>query len=143
MRHIIFTFLCVLLITTGSSAQVAVIAHKTVPVSKIKRSELIDFFTYDVKKWSSGEPILVKDLTLKTEVKTTFYNYLGKSPSRMKSIWLKMMLSGEGDPPERIESEEEMVQKVATTPGALGFVSHAKVNDQVKILLTIPNEKKE
>lgn len=143
MRRLVFTILVLLLICNAGSAQVAVIAHKSVPMTQIDRSALLDFYTFDVKEWSSGEPVVIKDLKPKTEVKSAFYDYLGKSTSRMKSIWLKMMLSGEGDPPETIQSEDEMVKKVASTRGALGFVSADKVNNDVKILLTIPVEKKE
>jgi ABC-type phosphate transport system substrate-binding protein len=143
MRSILLTILVILATCAASSAQVAVIAHKNVPMTKIDRSALLDFYTFDKKEWSSGEPVVIKDLKPKTEVKSTFYDYLGKSTSRMKSIWLKMMLSGEGDPPETLQSEDEMVKKVASTPGALGFVGADKVNNDVKILLTIPVEKKE
>ena len=97
----------------------------------------MDFYTGDIKKWNNGDNVIVKDLKPKGEVKNTFYKFLGKTPSRMKSIWLKKMLSGEGDPPEAIKSEEEMLEKIATTPGAIGFINHAKVNNNVKILIVI------
>ena len=58
----------------------------------------------------------------------------------MKSIWLKKMLSGEGDPPESMKTEEEMLKKVALTPGAIGFVSQARASDEVKTLILIPAE---
>ncbi len=58
----------------------------------------------------------------------------------MKSVWLKRMLSGEGDPPLAVESETEMVKRVAATPGAIGFVSREAVNDTVKTLAIIEHE---
>ena len=120
-----------------SFSQVAVIAHKSVPVDKIKKTELLDFYTGDIKKWSDGTNVIVKDLKPKGDVKKTFYKFLGKTPSRMKSIWLKSMLSGEGDPPEALISEEKMLQKIAATPGAIGFLSQAKVDNNVKTLIVI------
>ena len=120
-----------------SFSQVAVIAHKSVPVDTIKKSELLDFYTADVKKWINGEKVIVNDLKPKGEVKKIFYKFLGKTPSRMKSIWLRNMLSGEGDPPEALKSEEEMLQKIAATPGAIGFLSHTKVDNNVKTLIVI------
>jgi hypothetical protein len=59
----------------------------------------------------------------------------------MKSIWLKKMLSGEGDPPQAMNSEAELVRKVAATAGALGFASKANVREDVKMLLEINDEK--
>lgn len=126
-------------ITVGQ-AQVAIIAHKSAPVDDIKKTELLDFYTGDIKKWANQTPVVVFDLKPKSEVKEVFYNFLGRSPSRMKSIWLKKMLSGEGEPPQALESEEEMVKKVAETAGAIGFVSKAKLNDEVKTLFIIEDD---
>jgi ABC-type phosphate transport system substrate-binding protein len=136
----IATIICLLTWATNSSGQVVVIAHKSVPMDTIKKSVLLDFYTCDIKKWSDGQPIIVLDLKLQSEVKTAFYNFLGKSSSRMKSVWLKKLLSGEGDPPEAMNSEEELLRKVAATAGAIGFVSKAKVRENVKILLEINME---
>jgi ABC-type phosphate transport system substrate-binding protein len=119
-----------------------VIANKSVPLDTLKKSELLDFYAYDIKKWSDGQPVIVFDLKSQNGVKTTFYNFLGKSPSRMKSIWLKKLLSGEGNPPEALNSEEELLKKVATTAGAIGFVSKANMRKDVKLLLEIHDEKK-
>jgi len=137
MKIVIVTLLFLFSWPEASFSQVAVIAHKSVPVDTIKKSELLDFYTADIKKWINGEKVIVNDLKPKGEVKKIFYKFLGKTPSRMKSIWLKNMLSGEGDPPEALKSEEEMLQKIAATPGAIGFLSHTKVDNNVKTLIVI------
>jgi ABC-type phosphate transport system substrate-binding protein len=134
--------ICLFVWATNSSGQVVVIAHKSVPMDTIKKSVLLDFYACDIKKWSDGQAVVVFDLKAQSDVKTVFYSYLGKSSSRMKSIWLKKMLSGEGDPPMVMNSEEELLEKVAVTAGAIGFVSKAKVRENVKILLEINDEKK-
>ncbi len=124
-----------------SFSQVAVIAHKSVPVDTIKKSELLDFYTGDIKKWHDGQPVVILDLKPRGDTKKAFYKFLGKSPSRMKSIWLKMMLSGEGDPPLSMRSEDELLKKVASTPGAIGFVSQRRATGDVKTLSLIEKEK--
>ncbi len=137
MKIVIVTLLFLFSWPETSFSQVAVIAHKSVPIDKIKKSELLDFYTGDIKKWINGDKVIVNDLKPKGEVKKIFYKFLGKTPSRMKSIWLRNMLSGEGDPPEALKSEEEMLQKIAATPGAIGFLSHTKVDNNVKTLIVI------
>lgn len=128
---------CIIFWINGISAQVAVIAHKSVPLDTVKAPELLNFFTGDISFWSGGEPIIIFDLKTKSEVKDTFYNFLGISSSRIKSIWMKRMLSGDADPPEFLKSEEDMLKKVASTAGAIGFVSQSKVNGEVKVLVVI------
>ncbi len=124
----------------GASGQVAIIAHKGVSTDAIGKQQLLDFYTGDDRKWDDGVPVTVLDLKRKNATKKALYEYLGKSTSRMKSIWMKRMLAGEGDPPEAMESEDEMLRKVASTPGAVGFVSEFKVTNEVKILAIIGGE---
>ena len=125
---------------TSAADSVAVIAHPSVPEKELNKTKLLDIYSGDVKNWSDGRPVVVLDLKPTGDIKETFYKFIGKSPSRMKSVWMKRMLSGEGDPPQAVESEAEMVRKVASTPGAIGFVSRAAVNDTVKTLAIIEHE---
>jgi len=142
MRIIIAVYFFLLAGISGVFPQVAVIANPSVPVEAIEKSELEDFYTGDIRQWSDGESVIVFDLKPKGEVKNIFYQYLGKSTSRMKSIWMKNMLLGEGDPPESIQSEEELLEKVVSTPGAIGFISQAKTSEEVKILIVINEQSK-
>jgi ABC-type phosphate transport system substrate-binding protein len=120
---------------------VAVIAHKSVPMDTIKKSELLDLYSKEIKKWSDGQQVVLHDLDQKGDTKSAFYKYLGKSASRMKSVWLKKMLLGEGEPPQSLDSEETILNKVAATNGAIGYVSRAYVTADVKILVEIDNSK--
>jgi ABC-type phosphate transport system substrate-binding protein len=128
-------------------AQVAVVANKSVPVTSIDNRTLLDLYTGDVKTWSSGERVVLTDLKPRGAVKDSFYEFLGMSASRLKSIWMKNMLSGEGDPPASFASEDEMLARVAGTPGAIGYVSIAKAREAraagaaVVTLLEIPEIK--
>jgi ABC-type phosphate transport system substrate-binding protein len=141
MKKLILTTFILICVQLPAFGQVAVIAHKAVPVDTINKSELLDFYTYDIKKWENNSPVVIIDLKPKSQAKTDFYKFLGKSISRMKSIWLKKMLSGEGDPPESVQSEDEVVQKVASTPGALGFARAEKVvTGKIKVLMRIPSD---
>jgi len=132
-----FSLLVILFISSTLDAQIAVIAHKDVPIDEISKTLLYDYYTGDRLEWEDGETVIVLDLKPKSELKEEFYEYLGTSTSRMKSIWLKKMLAGEKDPPETCESEEKMLEKVIKTPGAIGFVHKDKLTDEVKLLLEI------
>lgn len=138
------TFLAALCLCTGNAAsQVAVIANKSVPIDEVKQAELLDYYTGDIRRWNDKLPVVVFDLKPKEEIKESFYKYLGKSTSRMKSIWMKNLLAGEGEPPEALESEDEILAKVASTPGGIGFVRKEKVDKNVKVLLVIESESDE
>ena len=131
---IVLSFCCVI----TASAQVAVVAHKDVPVESISKDQLLDFYIGDIQAWPSSElEIVVCDLREKGDVKDGFYDFLGKSSSRMRSIWLKRKLAGEGNPPLFFQSEEDLLEHITNTPGAIGFVHLSKVTSNVKILIEI------
>ncbi len=121
-------------------AQVAVIAHPAVPADSIDRGRLLDFYTGDIRSWSDGQPVVAIDLGPHSETREAFYRYLGKTSSRMRSIWLKRKLAGAGDPPFAMPTEELVVARVGTTPGAVGFVSQDRVSARVKVIAVIPTE---
>jgi ABC-type phosphate transport system substrate-binding protein len=121
-------------------AQVAVIAHRQVPVDTLAQHELLDFYSGDRREWSDRTPVVVLDLKEKGGIRDLFYAYLGKPVSRMKSIWLRNKLSGEGDPPLTLEDEAAVLEKVQQTPGAIGFISSDQVDTTVKILAIIRSD---
>lgn len=124
----------------SAAAQVAVIAHPSVPAEQVERTTLLDFYTGDRKTWDNGQPVVVVDLEPRGEVKEVFYRFLGRSPSRMKSIWLRRKLLGEGEPPEAMATQEALLQRIRSTPGAIGFVDERLVTDDVKVLTIIPTD---
>ena len=120
-----------------SDSAIVVVANLATPDSALDRDAVLDFYTGDIKVWSDGSRVMLLDLDGHKELRDRFFDYLGKSSSRMRSIWLKNMLSGEGQPPAAMKDEDELIRKVASTPGAIGFVTRDKVSDKVKVLLTI------
>ena len=142
MKIVMVIIFFILICTVRASGQVVVIANKSVPVNTLEKTDLLDFYTGDVRKWSDEQQVVVLDLKSKSEVKEIFYKFIGKSSSRMKSVWLKKMLLGEGDPPVSMNSEEDLLNKVASTPGAIGYISQATVSEEVKILIVVNEVKK-
>lgn len=138
----IIFLLGLLFLAANAAAQVAVIANKNVPLDSLSKTQLRDFYSCEMKLWEKGLPVAVVDLKLPGEAKEAFYKFLGMTASRMKSLWLKKMLMGEGGEPLAVKSEEEMLKKVASTAGALGFVSLSKVTAEVKTLLVIASSEK-
>ena len=117
-------------------AQVAVIAHNGVPVDQIDSATLEAIYALDQGKWGDGSRIVRYDLNTDSPVKQAFYSYIGTDAGDIKKVWLRKKLSGEAQPPETIGAAE-VVQKVSSTPSAIGYVSADAVTDGVKVLATI------
>ncbi|HTY37792.1 MAG TPA: hypothetical protein VMH23_11815 [Bacteroidota bacterium] len=137
MKKLLGLAFAVMLAVPQLNAQVAVIAHKGVSVSAISASAAADIFSLSTKEWKDGSPVVVFDQKTEGATRTKFYEFIGKSPIELKKIWMRIQLSGEGKAPTIVGSDDEVVQKVASTPGAIGYVAASKASGDVKILATI------
>ncbi|MBD1210891.1 MAG: hypothetical protein H9535_20875 [Ignavibacteria bacterium] len=120
-----------------AQAQVAVIAHKSVASGSVDNSTLLDMFTLNTKNWGDGGKITVIDFKNDSPSRTRFYAALGTSFVEMQRTWLRKQFSGKAQPPLLLGSDDEILSKVASTPGAIGYVSADKVSKDVKVLATI------
>lgn len=118
-------------------AQIAVIANKSVPVNQLTKQQLLDIYSGEIRSWNNGDPIFVFDLRTDLEIRDDFYQLIGRSSSRMKSIWMKKLLSGEGEPPKEIDSQDALILKIENSAGAIGFISSSKVTQKVKVIKII------
>lgn len=126
-----------LIMSSQAFGQVAVIANKSVADNALTVNKVDDIYSLRAKTWSDGKAIVPITLKNESDVTNKFFSTIGKSFLDAKKAWMRAQLTGEGQAPEGLASDDEVVSKVASTPGAIGFVSSAKVNGNVKVLLTI------
>lgn len=126
-----------LFISSTINAQVSIIVNKSVPAISITKAELLDIYSLSTIKWGNGEKAVLFDLRSDDNIKNKFYEYMGKSNSNLKKVWMRAQLTGEGFAPEALNSSTEVVNKVALTPGAIGFVDSKAVTGDVKVILKI------
>ena len=133
---ILFTLVCLAGGGMRLSAQVAVIANKSLSFHTIDLQTLRSLYFLDAKE---ADGTTVKLFCFKDENGATvqFFTAMGKSFNDTKKIWIRMKLTGNGEPPSAVASDEEMIAKVEATPGAIGFVAADKVSGKVKVLLTV------
>jgi ABC-type phosphate transport system substrate-binding protein len=126
-----------ILFETSIKAQVVIIANKSVSANSLSKSKVADIYSLNIKNWDNGEKIILFDLKGNSGTKEKFYSFIGKSNSDMKSLWMRAQLTGAGFAPATLISEEEVLNKVASTPGAIGYVSPKVVTGSVKVLAKI------
>jgi len=133
---IVLTILICCLFAEINNAQVVIIANKNLPVKLIDNNSLINLYTLQSNELDAQKVKLFYSNTENEAVKKLL-EMIGKSGTELKKIWLKAKLTGNGNPPENALSDEDMVQKVASTPNAIGFVSLKSANSSVKIILKL------
>jgi ABC-type phosphate transport system substrate-binding protein len=135
MKRSVVVLALVVLVSVMVSAQVAVIANPSVKEYTIDRDAVVKFYTLANAKWSDGSVATVFDLKQDHPVRAKMLDFISKEPLELRRMWLKAVASGAAKAPEVAVTEEEVVEKVASTPGAVGYVSTAKVGKGVKVLM--------
>ncbi len=133
MRKLSLVLLLFVATVLPARAQVAVVVNKSVPAAQVDAGDVLDIYALEKAKWGDGTRVVVFTQDAQADV---FFSQLGRSQTDLKKVWLRKKLSGEGQPPEVLKSDEEVLARVAATPGAVGFVSAGKVNGQVKVVAT-------
>jgi ABC-type phosphate transport system substrate-binding protein len=118
-----------------ASAGVAVIGNPGLSVDSITAAQVADIFLGKMPKLADGTSITVIEHQEGDSVKDEFYNkVVGKSPSQLKAYWAKLVFTGEGVPPKEYAGDKAVKDRVAATPGAIGYVNDDSVDKSVKVL---------
>ena len=88
-----------------------------------------------LKTWSDGTKIRVFVLPDDDQLhQLVAKERLNVFPYQLRSTWDRLVFSGTGQAPITVSSIEEMRNKIANTPGAIGYLWRASVNEQVNVL---------
>ena len=101
----------------------AVIVHPDVQGNQIPRAILSSLFLRDVVRWKSGDMVRPVDQSLSSPLRETFTrNVLSVPIDGVPRFWHAKIMRGISPPPVK-SSDAEVVEYVATTEGAIGYVS--------------------
>jgi ABC-type phosphate transport system substrate-binding protein len=102
---------------------VEVIVNVDVADQTISQSTLRAIFCMRMRQWPNGKPIKVFVLPEQNTVHVSFSKeVLNTFPYQLKRSWDVLVFSGSGQAPSVAESPKEMLQKVSSTPGAIGYM---------------------
>jgi ABC-type phosphate transport system substrate-binding protein len=120
------------------TAQTVVIVNSSVSARNLGSKELMDIFTLNNSRWDNGTRITVYDLK-SGRAKDAFHEFIGMSEEELKKIWLRKQFTGKARPPKSISNEEALIDLVAETEGAIGYVSEKslKTGKNVRIVARI------
>lgn len=92
----------------------------------LDRTLLRSIFAMRQREWPDGQPTHVFVLPDTSELHDLFCReQLGTYPYVLRSAWDRMVYTGTGFAPTVVDSEAEMRRRVASTPGAIGYVLRA------------------
>ncbi len=117
-------WLALSLVVGSSAAAQEVIANADVTDKTVSQNTLRAIFTMRLRQWPDGKPVKVFVLPDGNTLHVSFAKgVLNTFPYQLKRSWDLQVYSGSGQAPVEVSSVEEMLQKVASTPGAIGYIS--------------------
>lgn len=117
-----------------------VIVNADVTDRTISQGTARAIFSMRMRQWPSGRPVKVFVLPDQNTVHVSFAKVvLNTFPHQLRRSWDLLVYSGSGQAPTVVESPTEMLQKVSSTAGAIGYLpedylNKGNRNEQVRIL---------
>lgn len=109
-------------------------ANKTVSISQVSSSQLREISTGAKSRFSDGTlavPVVLKGGPVH---EVSLQRLVGDSPEEFRMRWRKVVFTGQGSMLKEFASEAAMLEYIAVTPGAIGYVSRVSDPDAIKIL---------
>lgn len=126
--------MCFVFPSAGSTGDVLIIANKDVPENSVSMNEIKNIFTGKKTRWSNNEKINFV-LTGSDETHRQFLQtYIRRTPQQFSRYWKKQVFTGKGRKPRGFNAEEDVIEYVAGTPGAIGYISTDSISNKVKVL---------
>ncbi|MCJ8295173.1 MAG: hypothetical protein MJK15_12260 [Colwellia sp.] len=111
---------------TTQVAAIEVVTHPQVTQSSLTKSQLRRIYTMRQLSWSDNHAITVFVLPSQHALHQRFAKErLQIFPYQLNRIWHKLTYSGLGVAPTVVKSEQELIQAVTNTPGAIGYIGEA------------------
>ena len=112
-----------------------IITNPYVAEKAISKSSLRAIFGMRLHTWSDGSAIRVFVLPDDAPLHIAFSKEkLNVFPYQLRLAWDRLVFSGTGQAPDTVNSPEEMLAKVASTPGAIGYLYKSKMDGRVNVL---------
>lgn len=109
---------------------VDIIVSPALTSTKFDRSLLRAVFTMRMRQWPDGSPIRVFVLPDHDPLSDQFYRErLGMYSYVLRRAWDRMVFTGTGLAPTVVQTEREMIERVRSTPGAIGYVRKRELSD--------------
>jgi len=107
----------------------AVVVNKDNTVQNVTSAHLAKIFKGEVKKWDDGRSVVLV-LHNSSPDEITTLEHLNK----MTEAQVKALLAPHKDSIRTVGSDADVIDAVASTPGAIGFVEERSITDRVSVV---------
>ncbi|WP_148864528.1 substrate-binding domain-containing protein [Marinobacter fonticola] len=135
MKRFSVLLVALMLGVSVAQAEVVVVGNPAGPDS-ITLDQVRDIYLNRSKALPNGQRAVPYELAEGNATRETFHEAVtGRSGAQLKAFWSQQVFTGKGQPPQEIGTEAAMKSSVASTPGSIGYIDSAQVDDSVKVIL--------
>ncbi|MEQ5803067.1 hypothetical protein [Halomonas sp. H10-9-1] len=114
---------------------VLLVAHADVTTQRLTRDTTRAIFAMRQRTWPNGQAARVFVLPNDHPVHERFVKErLAVYPHQLQLAWDRMVFSGTGQAPDRVRHQAEMLERIATTPGAIGYLEREYLDDRIQVI---------
>jgi hypothetical protein len=127
-------FFCLGGVRADAMAQ-RLIVHPDIDLAGVRVDAVRAMFMMRLRKWPDGTPVRVFVLSDTDPVHRIFAKKIvGVLPYQLRRAWDRGVFAGTSQAPIEVMSETEMLDRVAATPGAVGYVSDRTGDERVRYI---------
>lgn len=119
-------------------ADLAIIVHPDYEGGELTEEMVRKLFLSEQTSFPSGHKAKILNHAVGSQDRKYFFEYVLKmGESRHKRYWSRKKSAGKKGSPKELSNYDDVLNWVANTPLGITYVNKTRVNDSVKVLLTI------
>lgn len=110
-----------------------IITHPGNASASVSKDDLDAIYQGKKANWPDGAKIVIA--VQEGAVHESFLKtYVGKTPAQFAASWKKIVFTGKAKAPQECKDDAAIIEFVAATPGAIGYVSDTAAPAGVKVV---------
>ena len=122
-KYLQVLLITLILLTPGAYAEFQIVANANVGFDQMSVTNFRKVYLKKVPVLPDGEAAYVVGLEEGDARKDIVKNVLRRSESSLNAYWSRLIFSGRTSMPRLFETDQQLLEFVAKTPGAIGFTN--------------------
>ena len=128
--------LAVSTVTSTAHADVVVIVSAKSHITRLTVAQTAKIFLGKASSFPDDGDALPIDQAEGSAIRDEFYSkVVRKNSSQLSAYWAKVIFTGDGRPPEILESNVAVRKAVANNPNSIGYIDKSAVDRSVRVIL--------
>lgn len=129
-----------MLINSSANADLVIIGHPDYDTGTLDTQNVRRLFLGERRSFPNGNHATPINHRVGSPDRKEFFSLVLSMPEAShKRHWKRKIATGGGNSPDELGSHDAVLKSVASTPGSIGYIDSSKVDDSVKVLLTVSN----